>query len=75
MVLYAVPGPVLSSNHHVILIPFPPPISVCYLVAVFELWRLGFIWKNNLAQTVWIHKNNLDHKSLVIINAFEHQKC
>ena len=44
-------------------------------MTVFELWRLGFIWKNNLAQTVGIHKNNSDHKGLVIIDTFEQQKC
>ena len=41
-------------------------ISFCYLVATFDLWKLEIFWKINMDQTVGIHKNNLDCKSLNI---------
>jgi hypothetical protein len=41
-------------------------LSTCYLVAAFDVWRLGIIWKINLDQMVGIHKNNLDRKGLKI---------
>ena len=43
-----------------VLCRFFPPLSSYHMMAAFEIWILGTLWKINLDQTLGIYDNNLE---------------